>query len=209
MTSYADVVESVDRAKLVGPLNRGAHEQAGPVDVLLQVSLDPPGREGRQGADPDDLDALAAAVDEAGMLRLRGLMAVAPLGEDPAAAFARLAEIRSEFLGHPPRRHLALGRDERRPRGRRRSGRDTRAVGLRGPRSEAPQLVMSNITGARSRGPGKHVEPEEQTMSGAMRKIGEYLGLLEDTGRYDGRATTRTTRLRSHAPSDQSAPRGA
>jgi len=28
-------------------------------------------------------------------------------------------------------------------------------------------------------------EPEEGTMSGAMRKIGEYLGLLEDTGRYD------------------------
>ena len=63
MASYADVVESVDRAKLVGPLNRGAHEQAAPVDVLLQVSLDPPGREGRQGADPDDLAALAAAVE--------------------------------------------------------------------------------------------------------------------------------------------------
>ena len=38
-----------------------------------------------------DLDALADAVEEAGMLRLRGLMAVAPLGEDPQAAFARLA----------------------------------------------------------------------------------------------------------------------
>ena len=55
------------------------------VDVLLQVSLDPPGREGRAGADPAELDALAAAVEEAGMLRLRGLMAVAPLGEDPGA----------------------------------------------------------------------------------------------------------------------------
>jgi PLP dependent protein len=99
VTSYADVVESVDRAKLVGPLNRGAHEQAGPVDVLLQVSLDPPGREGRQGADAADLDVLAAAVDEAGMLRLRGLMAVAPLGEDPSAAYARLTEIRREFVG--------------------------------------------------------------------------------------------------------------
>src|SRR6187549_2734885 len=102
VASYADVVESVDRAKLVGPLDRGAHGQAGPVDVLLQVSLDPPGREGRQGADADDLDALAAAVDEAGMLRLRGLMAVAPLGEDPAAAYARLAGIRGEFVGTHP-----------------------------------------------------------------------------------------------------------
>ena len=110
VTSYADVVESVDRAKLVGPLNRGAHEQSGPVDVLLQVSLDPPGREGRQGADPDDLRALSAAVDEAGMLRLRGLMAVAPLGEDPAAAYARLAGIRGEFVGtHPDATWLSAG----------------------------------------------------------------------------------------------------
>ncbi len=30
------------------------------------------------------------------MLRLRGLMAVAPLGEDPEAAFARLAAIRDD-----------------------------------------------------------------------------------------------------------------
>ena len=33
------------------------------------------------------------------MLRLRGLMAVAPLGEDPAAAYARLAEIRARVRG--------------------------------------------------------------------------------------------------------------
>ena len=74
----------------------------GPVDVLLQVSLDPPGREGRQGADPDDLDALAAAVDEAGMLRLRGLMAVAPLGEDPAPAYAPADRDPARVRGHPP-----------------------------------------------------------------------------------------------------------
>jgi uncharacterized pyridoxal phosphate-containing UPF0001 family protein len=36
------------------------------------------------------------------MLQLRGLMAVAPLGEDPAAAFARLADIRAQFLEHHP-----------------------------------------------------------------------------------------------------------
>jgi pyridoxal phosphate enzyme (YggS family) len=102
VTSYAAVVESVDRRKLVGPLSRGAHEHDREVDVLLQVSLDPPGAEGRSGADPADLAELAAAVDEAGMLRLRGLMAVAPLGEEPAAAFGRLAAVRTEFLAHHP-----------------------------------------------------------------------------------------------------------
>jgi pyridoxal phosphate enzyme (YggS family) len=102
VTSYAAVVESVDRRKLVGPLSRGAHEHDREVDVLLQVSLDPPDAAGRSGADAADLAELAAAVDGAGMIRLRGLMAVAPLGEDAAAAFARLAAVRTEFLAHHP-----------------------------------------------------------------------------------------------------------
>jgi PLP dependent protein len=110
VTSYADVVESVDRLKLVGALDRGAQERSRPVDVLLQVSLDAPGAEGRSGADPADLDGLARAVGEAGSLRLRGLMAVAPLGEDPAAAFARLAAVRREFLtDHPGASRLSAG----------------------------------------------------------------------------------------------------
>jgi pyridoxal phosphate enzyme (YggS family) len=102
VASYADVVESVDRAKLVTPVNRGAHERGSDVDVLLQVSLDPPGRAGRAGADPADLPALADEVEAAGMLRLRGLMAVAPLGEDPREVFARLTAIRAEFVRERP-----------------------------------------------------------------------------------------------------------
>ncbi len=107
---YADVVESLDRTKLVGRLDRGAQERGRPVDVLLQVSLDPPGAEHRAGADPDDLASLADAVAAAEHLRLRGLMAVAPLGEEPAAAFARLAEVRSAFLpDHPSADVLSAG----------------------------------------------------------------------------------------------------
>ena len=102
VAAYADVVESVDRAKLVGGLQRGAHDRSHPLDCLLQVSLDPPDAEGRSGADPADLDALASLVEQQGMLRLRGLMAVAPLGADPADAFARLAVIRSEFVSTRP-----------------------------------------------------------------------------------------------------------
>ena len=102
VASYAEVVESVDRRKLVGPLSRGAHQRGHQVQVLLQVSLDPPGRVGRAGADPEQLADLASAVDEAEALQLRGLMAVAPLGEDPAEAFARLAGVRAEFRNHHP-----------------------------------------------------------------------------------------------------------
>jgi pyridoxal phosphate enzyme (YggS family) len=90
---WADVVQSVDRAKLLKPLTRAAHERDRVLDVCLQVSLDPPDREGRAGADPVDLPEIARAVAAAEGLRLRGVMAVAPRGEDPAPAFARLAEI--------------------------------------------------------------------------------------------------------------------
>jgi PLP dependent protein len=100
--SYADVVESIDRVKLVGALDRGAHDRSHVVDVLLQVSLDAPGRDGRSGADAGELAALADAVEAAGMLRLRGLMAVAPLGEDPRSAFDRLAEVHRSFVTDRP-----------------------------------------------------------------------------------------------------------
>jgi pyridoxal phosphate enzyme (YggS family) len=110
VASYADVVESVDRTKLVGPLSRGAHSRGHDVDVLLQVSLDPSGAGHRSGADPADLTELAQRVVEAGMLRLRGLMAVAPLDEDPAAAFDRLARIREVFVAeHPDATVLSAG----------------------------------------------------------------------------------------------------
>jgi uncharacterized pyridoxal phosphate-containing UPF0001 family protein len=107
---YADVVESVDRVKLVRRLDEGAQDRGGVVDCLIQVSLDPPGASGRSGADPADLSGLAAAVSAAGHLRLRGLMAVAPLGEDPATAFGRLAGIRDRFVAdHPGATWLSAG----------------------------------------------------------------------------------------------------
>jgi PLP dependent protein len=102
VASYADVVESVDRPKLVTALERGAHDRSHEIDVLLQVSLDPPGREGRAGADAQDLSALADAVEATGRLRLRGLMAIAPLDEDPQLAFARLNDVQAAFLAQCP-----------------------------------------------------------------------------------------------------------
>lgn len=110
VAAYADVVESLDRAKVAKGLQRGAHEHGRDLDVMLQVSLDPPGTSGRAGVEPDRLDALAAEVVGLGALRLTGLMAVAPLGEDPAAAFGRLAGIRSTFLAtHPDATSLSAG----------------------------------------------------------------------------------------------------
>jgi pyridoxal phosphate enzyme (YggS family) len=110
VAGYADVVESVDRSSLLPRLSRGAGERGQILDVLLQVSLDPPGRPGRAGTDPGDVRDLAAEVVATDGLRLRGLMAVAPLGEEPEPAFARLARIREDFLvEHPDATVLSAG----------------------------------------------------------------------------------------------------
>jgi PLP dependent protein len=91
---YADVVESVDRAKLVAPLAKGAAQAGRAVDCLVQVSLDPEeAAAGRGGARPGDVVPLAQRVAATEGLRLRGVMAVATLGQDPVPAFARLAEV--------------------------------------------------------------------------------------------------------------------
>lgn len=110
VAGYADVVESLDRPKLVGGLARGARERGRVLDVMLQVSLDPPDASHRAGVDPDELGGLARLVTESDDLRLGGLMAVAPLGEDPDRAFARLADIRAGFLDEfPDAIHLSAG----------------------------------------------------------------------------------------------------
>lgn len=90
---YADVVHSVDRDSVVAGLERAglADPGLGTLDCLIQINLtDDPGRGGVQ---PENLDALATQVMSTTTLRLRGLMAVAPLGENPEPAFEAVAMI--------------------------------------------------------------------------------------------------------------------
>jgi pyridoxal phosphate enzyme (YggS family) len=97
VASYADVVESVDRAKLLAGLARGAHRDGRQVDVLVQVGLGPEqASAGRSGVAPDAAVELSRRVVETEGLRLRGVMAVAPLGADPQRAFEKLLEVAAE-----------------------------------------------------------------------------------------------------------------
>ncbi|MET3960388.1 pyridoxal phosphate enzyme (YggS family) [Marmoricola sp. OAE513] len=102
IAAYASTVESVDRVKLVGALDRGAQQAGREVGCLVQVSLDPPGASGRGGADASAVAAVADAIAASSALRLRGVMAVAPLGEPPAPAFERLAAISAELRRDHP-----------------------------------------------------------------------------------------------------------
>jgi len=108
------VVHSVDRESLAGVLDRAGQETGRAVGVLLQVDLGGPADSGatapRGGATPEEIPGLADAVAAAPGLRLRGLMAVAPRGEDPAAAFERLATVAARVRAdHPEAVELSAG----------------------------------------------------------------------------------------------------
>lgn len=86
----ASVLHSLDRERLADALDRAA--EATPetpiLDVLIQVNLtDDPGR---GGVAPNEVERLAEHTLALPSLALRGIMAVAPLDEEPARAFARL-----------------------------------------------------------------------------------------------------------------------
>ena len=89
---YADLVHTVDRPSIVRALDKAAFGQDKRQDVLLQVNLDPQPREQRGGAAPSEVPDLLARIVATDGLRLRGVMGVAPLGGDAAAAFTQLRE---------------------------------------------------------------------------------------------------------------------
>ena len=94
VAEYASIVHSVDRIRLVRHLGAAALSTPGrnvadaALTCLVQVSLD--GDQNRGGVPADRMLEIAEAIEAEPGLALGGLMAVAPLGEDPLAAFAPL-----------------------------------------------------------------------------------------------------------------------
>lgn len=95
-------IQSVDRLKLLPPLDAAAAELGRPLRVLLQVNAgqDP----AKFGAEPADAEGLLAAALACRHLRVEGLMTIAPLGATPAEGreharrtFAALRAIRDDL----------------------------------------------------------------------------------------------------------------
>ncbi|HEY2042468.1 MAG TPA: YggS family pyridoxal phosphate-dependent enzyme [Jatrophihabitans sp.] len=110
---YADVVHSLDRPSLLTALADAADRaERGPLQVLIQVNLDPSadGDAERGGVRPAELLRFADQVADRDSLHLAGVMAIAPLYGEPEAAFARLnlaaAKLRSM---HPSATMVSAG----------------------------------------------------------------------------------------------------
>ena len=87
---YATFVHSVDRLRLIRALGTAARRAQRVVQCLIEVSVD--GDPARGGAVASEVPALAEALMAEPGLVLAGVMAIAPLGMAPRAAFARLLE---------------------------------------------------------------------------------------------------------------------
>jgi len=88
-----DVIETLDRPRLVEPLARAMARLGRRPRLLIQVNT---GREPQKaGVLPEDLDSLLHLAREAG-LRVDGLMAIPPVDQPPRTHFRRLAEMTRE-----------------------------------------------------------------------------------------------------------------
>ncbi|MGW7265548.1 YggS family pyridoxal phosphate-dependent enzyme [Streptomyces sp. NPDC054842] len=116
VVGYADVVQSVDRPKLVTALSKEAVRAERELGCLIQVALDAEesGRGARGGVGPGGVAELGDLVAAAPGLRLDGLMTVAPLtgpyaGRQPAA-FERLMDLSTALRSaHPAANMVSAG----------------------------------------------------------------------------------------------------
>ncbi|MEU2419857.1 YggS family pyridoxal phosphate-dependent enzyme [Streptomyces sp. NPDC007851] len=116
VVGYADLVQSVDRSRLVDALSKEAVRAGREVGCLLQVALDAgaSGRGERGGVAPGGIEELADLVAASPGLRLAGLMTVAPLTGEYAgrarAAFGRLMDLSTDLRrAHPAANMVSAG----------------------------------------------------------------------------------------------------
>ena len=108
--AHFDWVQSLDRPRLVEPLNRFREGQP-PLQVLIQVN--PDGEAGKSGCAPEEIQDLARLVAQAPNLRLRGLMAIPEPVADPERRRETFRRLRAWFdalrVDHPQSDTLSMG----------------------------------------------------------------------------------------------------
>ncbi|MET7699145.1 YggS family pyridoxal phosphate-dependent enzyme [Streptomyces sp. NPDC005485] len=116
VVGYADLVQSVDRSRLVTALSKEAVRAEREVGCLIQVALDTEddGRGERGGVGAGGVEELGELVAGAPGLRLDGLMTVAPLTGEYAgrqqAAFERLMDLSTVLRrAHPAANMVSAG----------------------------------------------------------------------------------------------------
>jgi hypothetical protein len=94
VAEHFDWLQSLDREKLIAPLNRFRPADKPPLNVLIQVNIDD--EASKSGCAPGQINALAQKIIASPRLTLRGLMAIPEPSPDMnkrRRAFARMREL--------------------------------------------------------------------------------------------------------------------
>ena len=108
VVSYAQVIHSVDRLRLVSALGSRARQEGRVVTCLVQISVDDDPERG--GAPSSQVNIVADAIAAEEGLVLGGVMAVAPLGMDAGVAFRKVRTLADEVRSvHPEAVMISAG----------------------------------------------------------------------------------------------------
>lgn len=103
----ASLIHSVDSVRLFEQLAKSADKFGQRAEILLEVNVS--GEASKDGFDPASLMAAWPSLRDNTQLAIRGLMTMAPLADNPAAArpvFQRLRELRDRLKADAGDRHL-------------------------------------------------------------------------------------------------------
>jgi pyridoxal phosphate enzyme (YggS family) len=99
IANWADVLHSIDDIAHANKLNSLVASK----DIFIQVSLD--NQPNRGGVLPDLIPEFLEEISAFSNLKIRGLMAVAPLDEEPVIAFQRLKALSDRVVKTQPTAH--------------------------------------------------------------------------------------------------------
>lgn len=91
IAQHAHWVHSLDRLKIVTRLNEQAKDANRQLQCLIQVNIDGEAQKG--GVAPNEITALAKAIEQAPQLTLRGLMLIPEKAQDSSQTFAKCREL--------------------------------------------------------------------------------------------------------------------
>lgn len=110
----AQLIHTLDRESLLHELVRQAERRQTPCEALVQVNVS--GERSKHGIAPGDLAGFLRLVSQQNWVKVRGLMTMAPFGDDPEEArphFRRLRELRDQMealaLPNITMAHLSMG----------------------------------------------------------------------------------------------------
>lgn len=105
---FASTIHSLDRSSLLEELLKRTSDRVSPLDVFIQVNLTDDASRGGVGS--AELGNFADRVADSSTLNLKGLMAVAGLGEEPDHEFERIAKLSEELCrSHPTATGRSIG----------------------------------------------------------------------------------------------------